>query len=188
MIETIAFVLTGIGLAASIVYYANILSNANKTRELQLKAQELAAETRQLQLYMDVYKSHVTEENQKTMIEMLRWEWKDYNDFEAKYGVGGWAKYLSYMSQLEGIAFLVINGFLDPNHVYDLQYMSIIGLWEKFLSLIIESREIFSNPQILSKVEYLYGEMKRIQEERGHVKIDMNTGLPSSPRTTKYDT
>ena len=32
MIETIAFVLTGIGLAASVIYYANILSNANAAR------------------------------------------------------------------------------------------------------------------------------------------------------------
>ena len=57
MIETIALVLTGLGLTASIVYYANILNNANKTRELQLesqeltrKAQEQALETRQAQL------------------------------------------------------------------------------------------------------------------------------------------
>jgi hypothetical protein len=46
MIETIAFIKTGIGLTASIIYYAkvlenaNILNNANKTRELQLKAHE----------------------------------------------------------------------------------------------------------------------------------------------------
>ncbi len=46
MIETLAFVLTGLGLTASIVYYANILKNANQTRELQLKAQEQALKTR----------------------------------------------------------------------------------------------------------------------------------------------
>ena len=153
------------------------LNNTRKNQKIQL-------ETRQLQLYMDVYKSHATEENQKTMIEMLRWEWKDYNDFDAKYGVAGWAKFFSYMSQLEGIAFLVINGFLDPNHVYDLQYNSIIGLWEKFLPLTLESREIWSNPQSWSKVEYLYDEMRRIEGEREHIRIDTSAGLPSSPRTS----
>ena len=55
MIETIGFILTGLGLTASIVYYANILNNANKTRELQLKAQEHATETRQAQLYMQLF-------------------------------------------------------------------------------------------------------------------------------------
>ena len=174
--EFLAIILTGLGLTASIVYYANILRNANKTQQMQL-------ETRQVQLYMDVYKSHVTKENQKDLVEMLRWEWKNYDDFEAHYGVLGWAQYFSYMSQLEGIGFLVINGFLDPNHVYDLQYNSIIGLWEKFVPLILESREIWSSSQSWSKVEYLYDEMMRIQEERGHIRIDIGRGLPSSPRT-----
>jgi hypothetical protein len=104
-----------------------VLNNANKTRELQLKAQEHATETRQVQLYMDVYKSHVTKENQKDMLEMLRWEWESYEDFESKYGVPGWAQHMSYFSQLEGIAFLLMNEFLDPNLVYDLQYHSIIS-------------------------------------------------------------
>ena len=112
---------------------------------------------------------------------MIRWEWKDYNDFEAKYGVAGWAKFFSYMSQLEGIAFLVINGFLDPNHVYDLQYNSIIGLWEKFLPLTVESREKWSSPQSWDKVEYLYDEMIRIRDERGDSKLDITASLPKAP-------
>jgi hypothetical protein len=131
---------------------------------------------------MDVYKSHVTKENQKDMIEMLRWEWSDYDEFEVKYGVDGWAQFFSYMSQLEGLALLVLNGFLDPNHVYDLQYNSIIGMWEKFLPLTLESREIWSNPQSWGKVEHLYNEMVRIQEDRGHSMIDIRIGLPSVPR------
>ena len=35
-IDVFAFVLTGLGLAASILYYANMLANANKTRKAQL--------------------------------------------------------------------------------------------------------------------------------------------------------
>ena len=54
MIEYLPLVLTGLGLTASIAYYANILNNANKTRELQLKAQEQALETRQAQLLMQI--------------------------------------------------------------------------------------------------------------------------------------
>ena len=36
-LEVLALVLTGLGLTASIVYYANILLNANKTQKLQLE-------------------------------------------------------------------------------------------------------------------------------------------------------
>ena len=47
--EFLAVILTGLGLTASIVYYASILRNANKTQEIQL-------ETRQAQLYMEFYR------------------------------------------------------------------------------------------------------------------------------------
>ncbi len=168
--EFLAIIFTGLGLTVSILYYTTVLRNANKTRELQLQAQEHAIETRQVQLYMDVYKSHVKKENQQDMLEMLRWEWKDYEDFETKYGVPGWAQHMSYFSELEGIAFLLMNDFLDANLVYDLQYHSIISVWEKFLPLTLESREIWSAPYTWDKVEYLYDEMRKIQAERGHEK------------------
>ena len=47
MIESLPLVLTGLGLTASIVYYENILNNANKTQQMQL-------ETRQIQIFMRV--------------------------------------------------------------------------------------------------------------------------------------
>ncbi len=62
MIEALAFVLTGLGLTASLVYYSNILSNANKTRELQLKAQNLTLETRQGQLLSTFLTSMISKE------------------------------------------------------------------------------------------------------------------------------
>ena len=88
MIETLAFVLTGISLAASIIYYANILNNANKTRELQLKAQELATETRQTQVFMQVFQELNSEKRWKEYLE-TRYitEWDDYDDFQEKYGL-----------------------------------------------------------------------------------------------------
>jgi hypothetical protein len=51
MIESIPLILTGLGLTASIVYYTNILSNANKTRELQLKNQEQTLKTREITFF-----------------------------------------------------------------------------------------------------------------------------------------
>ncbi len=46
--STLAIVLTGLGLTASILYYTMVLRNANKT-------QQLALETRQAQLFMQMY-------------------------------------------------------------------------------------------------------------------------------------
>ena len=46
-LDVFALVLTGLGLIASIIYYANVLSNANKTQQMQL-------ETRQAQFFMQL--------------------------------------------------------------------------------------------------------------------------------------
>ena len=88
MIDTIAFVLTGIGLAASIVYYANILNNANRTRELQLKSQEQALETRQASIFTQIAYQLYSKEHVTIYFELIDWEWNDYQDFYSKYGHG----------------------------------------------------------------------------------------------------
>ena len=87
MIETIGFILTGLGLTASIVYYANILNNANKTRELQLESQKHAAETRQIQLLLDFHRGKIEKGNQN-WFEIMSLEWEIYDDFLSKYGYG----------------------------------------------------------------------------------------------------
>ena len=46
-LEVVAILLSGIGISASLVYYANVLANANKTQQLQL-------ETRQAQLFIQM--------------------------------------------------------------------------------------------------------------------------------------
>ncbi len=118
---------------------------------------------------MDVYKSHTTKEHQADVSEMLTWEWNDFNDFVNKYMVlPNSAKYLSYFSNIEGLGLLVKNGLLDPNLVYDLQYISIIAIWEKFLPIVLEYRKVWSSPQLWITVEYLYDEMRRIRVERSH--------------------
>ena len=75
-LEIVALVLTGLGLPASIVYYANILSNANKTQQLQL-------ETRQAQLFMPIYSTYHSEEYIKAFSEIMKWKYDSYDDYMA---------------------------------------------------------------------------------------------------------
>ena len=74
MIETIALVLTGIGIIASILYYTSVLRNANTTR--------------QAQLYMGLINTFNSLEfrTQWHLIESATWE--DYDDFHEKYSPG----------------------------------------------------------------------------------------------------
>jgi hypothetical protein len=48
------------GILVGIAYCLVIMRNSQKTRELALQSQEQALETRQAQLFMDVYKDHAS--------------------------------------------------------------------------------------------------------------------------------
>lgn len=78
MIEYLPLVLTGIGLSVSIIYYASILKNANKTQRMQL-------ETRQVQLFMTINETRGSPEFQKLFYRITFMDdWKDIDDYFAK--------------------------------------------------------------------------------------------------------
>ena len=170
MIETIAFVLTGIGLTVSIVYYANVLNNANKTRELQLKAQELAIETRQAQLFMDIYRTWSSMETIRIRRELETLAWTDYDDFIQKYGVinnpDAYSSFQKLGAWYEGIGVLVKRKLIDPTFVDDLMSGAILWSWETFGSIVKERRVRNNAPQYYEFWEYLYDEISAIAHKQ----------------------
>jgi len=64
--EFLAIILTGLGLTASIVYYANVLSNANKTRKAQL--------------FLSIYTITLQEEMNKKWYDAMEMSLKDFPD------------------------------------------------------------------------------------------------------------
>ena len=121
--ELLAIILTGLGLTVSILYYTTILRNANKTRELQLQAQEHATETRQAQLFMQI-RGNYDMDMIRIRYELQNWEWDDYEDFMSKYGpdtnLESWSKLISVGQYFEDIGVLVKRGLIDPALVDDL--------------------------------------------------------------------
>ena len=160
-----------LGLLVGIFYYVTTLRNAQKTRELTLKAQEQALETRQTQLFMNIYNTFASKEYQKDNEQMMKvWEWADYDDFMRKYGPDVnpddhaiWDMNLQWM---EGIGVLVRRGMIDPELVYDLMYGSIIGFWERHEPIVQGIRDRASIPNVWIDLEYIYDQMKVIEEKR----------------------
>ena len=169
------------GVIAGFTYYVLTVRTNQKNQEislrnqeLTLRAQEQASETRQAQFFMSVYRDHVTKENISDWTEMVQqWEWTDNDDYMKKYGGvhKSNAMFGAYMNRLEGLGVLVKRGLIDVNLLYDLQYGSIILMWEKFQPIINERRRRINAPHLYKDVEYLYDEMIRIRDERGDKKI-----------------
>ena len=152
------------GVIAGFSYYVLTVRNNQRNQRQQL-------ETRQAQLFMNLFNTFASKEYQKDKEQMTTvWEWKDYDDFFAKYGPdinpddhAIWDMNLQWM---EGVGVLVRRGLIDPKLVYDIMYGSIIAFWEKHETIIQGLRERSTMPQTLSDLEYIYRQMEAIREKR----------------------
>ena len=80
-LQTIGILLTGISLTVAAAYYTFTLRNTRRNQELTL-------ETRQTQLFMDIYKTWASKEFQRDLEQMRYiWEFDGFDDFFEKYGV-----------------------------------------------------------------------------------------------------
>lgn len=150
MIETLAFVLTGLGLAASIVYYANILNNANKARERELINQRITM---------------INDEFYVKWRQLLLGEWTTYKE---------WIKYrvenpedspiLSYFCTLfNSLGLLFKRGMIDSELLFSIYAPNvIIFTWDKVAPVVKGNREIYNYPGLYSGFEYLFNEARKL--------------------------
>lgn len=160
----ISIIFAGLSIAASIVYYASVLMNANKTQQMQL-------ETRQAQLFLNIFNVYASKQFQKDSEELMQvWNWTDYDDFFAKYGPDvdpeAHAIWDSICTWLEGLGVLVKRGLIDPELVYDIMYGFIINFWERHLPIFTRFREQW-NLYLFEDWESLYDHMKLLSEKQG---------------------
>ena len=173
-LEVIALVFTGLSITASIIYYASVLSNANKT-------QRQAHETRQAQLYMQLYSFY---DNKEFL--------KDYGNITNVYEYGGvedwWEKYSpavdneAYSSWLrvgrffDGVGILMRRELIEKELIFDLLGDVIKGSWEGtspetgMESFIMGGREYWDMPKLWNNFEYLYKELNKYTAE--HTEIE----------------
>ena len=163
MIETIALVLTGLSITASIVYYATILRNANKT-------QQLALENRRAQLYMQMFLRITSEDFMKRSIDLIRWNYNDQDEFFQKFNEDNTfaAKWISQLWHIDGLGFLMSEGLIEPEMVYSFGGGSAhVNHWNKWEPVIEEMRSQRSDPEFLKWFEYLTEQMKELRQEKG---------------------
>jgi len=178
MIESIPYVLTGIGIIASILYYTSVLRNANKTRELQLKAQEHATETRQAQLFMQFYNKASTKEYMAIENNLIDWEFNNPQDFLEKYGPvtnpEAFSDFTTWLSLWEGMGILVREGLLNIRLMALSSTGDIMITWEKYEDVVYELRRMYEWPRYSIELEYLYQEIKKYAETHPELQI-LNT-------------
>ena len=142
MIEYLPLVLTGIGIIVSILYYTNVLRNANKTREAQLFMQiyDKWSDPEMLNSYQ------IVNEAKFSTLE----EYWDIRTQNQEFG-RAMSKIVGFY---EGLGVLVREDLLDIRLVALLMTGSTLRFWRKMESFVPRIREL-SYPRAYIETEYL---------------------------------
>lgn len=151
------------GVIAGLSYYVMVVRNNQRTQRQQL-------ETRQAQLFMNLYETWSTPGFRKRsnwVNQVL--EYEDSEDFHSKYGAvadpDAFADWASVAAYYEGIGVLIRKGLINIDLVYELLRNSISITWEKMGPEFLDSRARGTgHPTLFSNFEFLYNEIKKREE------------------------
>jgi len=157
-IPSISAVIAAVGVLVGVGFAYLEVRNLAKQRETDV-------ETRQAELFMQIYDHYYREDFLIDENEILfHWDWKDFEDFWKKYGPEtnpkAFSKWDSIGTYFRGVGVLVKRKLIDPDLVDELMGTSIILHWEKSGPIMKEFRERYW-PHAYEWFEYLYNEMKK---------------------------
>jgi hypothetical protein len=169
-VQTISIVIAASGLFVAAVNQILSRRRAEKTEQLTL-------ETRQAQLFMQVYNRWNTPDIQRAYGSfrfLYMPDVKDYEDYLQKYSIRNgdsnnlepWVQGNLLSTYFEGLGVLVKKGLIDVDLVEDLFSRRIEWFWETFSPLIPLARNRQNDPKLYDSIEYLYNEIKKRQQQR----------------------
>jgi hypothetical protein len=178
MYQMVLSTIQTLSLVVGIFYYITIMRNQQKTRELALKAQEQALETRRTGVFMQLFQFLNTEESWRNYIDSLfQTEWEDYDDFWEKYGPVNNPKMYSRINNLwmvyGEIGMLIYDGILDIKDVGRLMGVMPIRQWKKWEPIIVKHREHLGWEDSYLHFEYLGKRMEKYINEGMGLKSEL---------------
>ena len=164
-LQAVSYIIGSLGVFVAAIYYVSTLRNNQRTQQLQL-------ETRQAQLFMEIYnQSH----NDPSFLEAYRivmsLQWSNYEDFRNLIKDDEKARAISRVGGFyEGLGVLVKANFVDIKLVALLMTIMTRTWWEKYKPIIEDARKQMGYPRYLSESEYLYNELMKYIEKHPELK------------------
>jgi hypothetical protein len=154
--QTVFQFLQTLGILVGVFYYIMVLRNQSKTRQIQLIMQ-----------LSDSY----TEEFSRKGVELLDMEWKDYDEFERKYGSDNnpdnFAMRVTSWNRFNTQGQLLMNRLIDADTIFGANRQAAMFHWKKFGEVIKEIRRRYNMPLFCTGFEYLANENSKYLERRG---------------------
>ena len=99
-------------------------------------------------------------------------DWQDFEDFNAKYGFEGnpekFAEWYSFLTQFDDYGYMVKQGMIELDFLYEVNYPSLVKLWYKFKPIFVERRmQEYNSEREMFWFQYLSEELERFAEAKG---------------------
>ena len=111
-----------------------------------------------------------TEQGYLNMAKLMEMHWTNYEDFIKKYGnqnnPKNYAMRWSVWNKMHGLGYMVKEGAIDVETIYDHSGARIVWMWNRFEPIILAIRE-HGGSYALKWWEYLVKELEKVAEKRG---------------------
>ena len=173
LLQSVSYIAGALGVCVAATYYILNLRVSQRNQELALKAQQQTLETRQAQFFMQMRQQLNNEDAMRRWIKLMNMEWKDYDEYEKKYGTDSnpemAATRLGTLYEWNGVGYLLRKGVIDRDSAYALcNGVTGTWLWNKFEPTIKEMRIRYNMPDAFSDLEYMAKEIAKEAESRGY--------------------
>jgi hypothetical protein len=150
-------------LLVGVVLALQQLRDIKETRQTEL-------ETRQIETYLEWMRRVQNKEWMMAWVDVMNQEWEDYDEYVEKYGrrtnPEAYSNYIVTLQFYECLGLLVRRKIVDVDLVYEhIGGLATIQTWEKVGPLLKESRERSKRPIQFDSFEYLYNELKKLEQQ-----------------------
>ncbi len=163
--QTLTTMFGGIGVGVAAFYYVMTLRETRKNRKMQFLTQALH--------------DNLDEEGNKRYVTLMNMEWSDYDDFEKKYGSDNnpeaYTKRITAWGYYNELGYLVAEGYIDADTLYDLSGDGMLWLWMKWEPIIKGIRVRYNQPEMWKWFDYLSDRLMEVRRIRG-----VTAGLPKT--------
>jgi hypothetical protein len=153
LLQSVSYMAGALGVCVAAFYYIMTLRASERSRRIQLVSQ--------------MSNDLINVEGYGKFFDLLNMEWRDYDDFEKKYGsdfnVHAASQRISVWQTFNKLGYMLRNGLVDAEDLYEMGGMSCVTQWAKWEAIIRENRRRYNGADYLSYFEYLAGEMNKMK-------------------------
>jgi len=171
LLQSVSYTVGALGVCIAAFYYVMTLRASERNRRIQLVSQ--------------MSNDLINFEGYSKYFDLLNMEWRDYDDFEKKYGsdfnVRAASQRFSVWLTFNKLGYMLSKGLVDAEDIYETGGLSCIFQWEKWEAIIRENRRRYNGVDYLSYFEYLAGEMNKVKLMKDPSYVFPKTGVKYVP-------